>query len=443
MKYTIGIHVVLAVLVMAGGQASAGTAVSTFIADTGLLTYSYYGGVTANCGRAAVSGPTVTVIPVSSGGTVTATMTLQPSADAGAGIGLIMVDQYGYSVTAVVYSDGLVVLTENYFDRFRTAQFPFPAATNNYLTLEYSASSGRATLTLNGTTSVFLEYALDGAMSVYAGVISGGPGAFSNFSATGPGLPNYATVDTDADTVADDDETVAGTDDQDPGHRPVVDAYGATITALNGAIVVIPAGSLPVCVMNIKVGAAASIPPGAVPGGLMLSDVGLELEPDGTSFSSPVAVTLPYLEADVADLEEETMQVFYHDGADYSATGIAGVAIDHRGNKASFTTTHFTTFVLAGTPWDTDGDGIGDLWEDHWFGDDDGIIEPTDLDLAHELSNYDGDDYSDVQEYNLRDFGFNPLVADGPLPIGAVSALIALVAGLAMVGVRRLRRRTD
>jgi hypothetical protein len=236
-------------------------------------------------------------------------------------------------------------------------------------------------------------------------------------------------VDTDDDGVMDDVEAAAGTDPHDPGNLPVYNTPGADIHALNGAMVVILAGSLPSSTVNVAVSAPYTIPSGPVPAGRSLSGAGVELEPDGTSFSSPVAVTLPYTPGSIAGLIESSLTVVYFDGANYSSTGIAGVDVDTAGKTVTFTTTHFTTFVIAGDLADTDGDGIDDSWEMEWF---------DNLDTANATSDYDGDGISDLAEFQLRGLGLDPTQPDAPLPVtGALGAAVLAALILAIGGRRR------
>jgi hypothetical protein len=412
--------------------AFAGTTNINFAANTGLLTHQAAGPgyLESQGGRAHFTGQNITLLKqgstvISSTGTTSATMTLQPYADAGEGVGLIMLSG-GDRLTAICGSDGTVTLMDAN-DIYTTTGFSWPAAAN-YFTLEYNAGTERATLTLNGSTSVFLEAALNGATSVQVGVCSNGEGAFSQFASTGPGIPDYPPVDTDGDGVSDADETAAGTDPNDPGDLPVSNTAGATIHALNGATVVIAAGSLPLSSVNVAVSAPASIPSGSVPGDKSLSAVGIELKPDGTIFSSPVTVTQPYTQSGIAGLVESSLTVVYFNGANYSESGISGVVVNPLGKTVTFSTTHFTTFVIAGDLVDSDGDGIDDSWEIYWFGN---------LDTATATSDSDHDGISDLAEFRLRGLGLDPTQPDAPLPVTGALGAIVLSALLLALGNRR------
>ena len=428
--------------------AVAGNTTIDFGSNTGLLTYDYSGSghLTSSQGQATFTGDNTTFLaqggnPVTSGGSTSMTMTLWPAGGAGNGIGLVMQDAQDptVQVTAIVTADGTVTLTD-WIGNYQQAVFQWPNATNNSLTLTYDASLGRATLSLNGADVVFLEDALYGAVSVAVGVTSNGPGSFTGFTAAGSGIPNYTNVDTDHDGVADSDETAAGTNPNDPGNLPVQKSQGASITALNGAHVMILAGSLPAPTVNILVGAQLTVPAGNVPGGKIATPVALKLEPNGTNFNAPVMVVMHYNTQSVQTVRESTLEVFYFTGTDYSASGIVNLALDAVNHTVTFTTTHFTVFILAGTPSDSDGDGIDDLWEDHYFGNDNGIVEPSDLIAATASSNFDGDSMTDLEEYRARGLGVNPRVADGPLPVAGGIGIALLGGGLLAAALRRLRR---
>jgi hypothetical protein len=183
--------------------------------------------------------------------------------------------------------------------------------------------------------------------------------------------------------------------------------------------------------VKVAISAPATIPAGIVPGANKLSRAAIEMKPDGTVFSSPVTVTWPYTPLQVDGLIESGLSVYYYQGPDYSSSGISGVSINTSTHVATFTTNHFTTFVLAGPAVDSDGDGIADWWEILWFGN---------LTTANATSNFDGDAYTDLQEFRLRDLGFNPLVPDSvTLPAGGITALALLGIGLLGVGTRKLR----
>ena len=455
MKYAVYAFVSVVFLAPA---AFAGTANIDFDSGVGLLTYQMgSGSLISSDGRAAFTGPNMSLLaqggtPVPSGGTVSATMTLQPSVDAVNLVGLVMISPEGDSVEAVCDSSGLVTLTD-YIGIWRSWSFSAPAATNNYFTLTYNASIGRATLSLNGVERVFLEGALMYATSVRVGVESGGTGGFASFSATGSGIPDYPG-DTDGDGVNDDDELAAGTDLEDPGSRPVSGSEGATVTGLNDASVTFPPGSFSGTI-NAGVATPESIPAGAVPGGKVLSGAGLELTPNSTSFTSPVSVTMPYTSGQITNLDASTLTPYFYDSGSYSAAGIADISPNTTARTVSFTTTHFTVFALAGdlmdsdsdgTPdiydafpynpngqTDTDFDGIGDEWELYWFGDLGGLT------TADETTDYDGDGISDLEEFEAWNFNFDPVDELNTLPAAGIAGLAAAAALIAAIAKRRLR----
>lgn len=470
MKYFVKIMTCSLALLAFVSPAFAGTATIDFSYGVGPLNYkvSGLGELTAVGGRASFSGSNVTLMaeggsPLSCGQTTLVTMSLVPYSDAGSGVGLIMTDSSGWDqVTAICSTDGTVTLMD-WIGNYRNLQFSYPAALN-WMTLEYNAYIGRAVLTLNGTSSVFLEMALNGAMSVRFGVAANGPGGFEDFTATGSCVSDYPVpdLDTDGDGVIDTEEIAAGTDPDDPGSLPVERTEGATINALNGVTVTIPPNTLPAGATNIKVSTPDSTPEGNIPDGKVYAGVAVELEPSGLNFTGPVTVTVPYSSGDIVGLEEDTLTAFYFADPDYSASGIAGVSVDTGQRKVTFTTTHFTVFILAadlvdsdgdGVPdqddafpfnpfgaTDSDGDGIGDEWEEMWFGNGNGIVEPGELDVADEFSDFDGDEVLDINEFNFWQLGLSPLDGVSQLPAAGALAGILLGAALLVAGVRRMRR---
>ncbi|MCX5769983.1 MAG: thrombospondin type 3 repeat-containing protein [Candidatus Hydrogenedentes bacterium] len=447
------------IVVLVSLGAVAGTANMNFVSDVGLLTsQSGAGSLVASGGRAVFTGQNVSLMEedetlISTGGVVSVTMTLRPSTDAVNLVGIVMAAPGGDTVEAVCDGDGYVTLTD-YIGNYGSWSFPYATATNNYFTLTYNATPGygRATLSLNGVERVFLEDALEGATSVYVGVEAGGPGGFYTLSATAPGIPDYPEPDSDGDGVSDPDETAAGTDPDDPGSRPVEGEHGATVTGLNGASVMFPAESFSGTI-NAGIASPGSIPAGTVPGGKILSDAGLELTPNGTTFTSPVSVTMPYAPAQIEDLDPATLTPLYYDAGSYSPTGIAGVSVNTTARRVSFTTSHFTLFALAGdlmdsdsdgTPdiydafpfnpngqTDSDADGIGDEWELDWFGD---------LTTADETTDYDSDGVSDLQEFEVWCFNFDPTDGLSSLPAAGIAGLAAAAALISAAARRRLRR---
>jgi len=445
--------------------AQAGTAVIDFDSGVGPLNVKLGGtGVlTTAGGRASFTGSNITVLgsggsPIANSGSSSATITLQPSGDAGSGVGLIMIDANDTynQVTAICSSDGMVTLTD-WIGNYRTEQFTYPAAGNNYMTLEYNKVAERATLTLNGSDSVFLEAALNGATSVYIGVASNGTGGFANFTGIGNSVPDYPPVDpdTDGDGVTDSEEIAAGTDPNDPGSVPVSNVVGASVVALDGTTVDIPAGCLPASSVNIEIEEPEPIPTGIIPDGMLPSLQAVDLNPDDTTFSAAVSVAMPYSSGDIPGIDEATLEVAYYAGPDYAQDGITNLAVDTEAKTVSFDTTHFTVFLIVGdaiivdtdqdgTPddedafpfnpfgaTDSDSDGIGDEWEEDWF---------EDLGTATAVSNYDGDELTDREEFEAAILGANPLVAGAAVPAAETAALAALGLALLAAGVRRTKR---
>ena len=446
------------------GLAATANGAETYIDfDSGVGPLNYKlggtGDLVASGGRASFTGQNVTVIaqtgtPVSCGGTNTVKMTIQPSTDAGSGVGIILVntadtDEY---VTAIVSSDGMVTLTD-YIGNWRNVQFDYPAAGNNFLTVTDNRSADRTTLNINDSgapaDTVQLDVSLNGASSVYIGVASNGTGGFADFTANGTNVPDYPATDTDGDGVSDDDETAAGTDPNDPGSLPVYNSTGADVTGLDGETASIPAGSLPGSSLNVALSTPGSVPGGSIPGGKYSSGVARDLGPDGTNFSSPVTVSIPYTDGDIQYLDEASLGAVFHDGANYSSAGISSTSVDAGNNRVTFDTTHFTVFLLVGDPLDSDGDGvndiddlfprnprgatdsdddgIGDEWEDEWFGNNDDIIQPGDLTTANANSDFDSDGCLDITEFNG---GSDPTDPASVVPVATALGLVVLCVGI-------------
>jgi hypothetical protein len=413
----------------------AGTTVIDFNFSTGLLNdaASGTGELTGFAGAAQFSDPNITLLEQGSGyvgtGTTTASMTLRPASQATSPEGLVFVDIQDFSnqITAMLDWTGLVTL-KGVSGQFVTAQIHFPA-TETTLTLEYNAYTERATVYINGTSEGFLETAMNGAPYVKVGVKAEGPASFSSFTSTGPSIPDYP-ADIDEDGVADTDEVLEGTNPYDPGNLPVINSIGADVHALNGTRVVFPAGALTPPVTIVTVSTPTSIPPGTLPPGLFSSTAFLKLEPDGAVFNTPVTVTFAYPPDAITLLYEPSLTPYFFDGSNYSNDGITVFGVDQIKHTIAFSTTHFTTFLLAGSLRDSDGDDIDDAWELYWFGN---------LTTANDTSNYDGDTLLDVEEFQHRFLGADPKTPGETVPLGGMAAAACMAIGLAAAGLRRLR----
>ena len=87
---------------------------------------------------------------------------------------------------------------------------------------------------------------------------------------------------------------------------------------------------------------------------------------------------------------------------------------------------------------DSDGDGIGDEWEDRWFGNNNGVIEPGDLTTAGEDTDYDGDDCLDITEFT---YGSDPTDPLSVVPVAGVMGLVVLSVGIIGATAHRRRKR--
>jgi hypothetical protein len=64
-----------------------------------------------------------------------------------------------------------------------------------------------------------------------------------------------------------------------------------------------------------------------------------------TTFSKNITLTLTYIDAQIAGLNEDTLKVYYWDGTQWSALNST---VDKTNNKITATTNHFTYFVVMG-----------------------------------------------------------------------------------------------
>jgi hypothetical protein len=85
---------------------------------------------------------------------------------------------------------------------------------------------------------------------------------------------------------------------------------------------------------------------------------------------------------------------------------------------------------------DSDGDGIGDEWEDRWFGNNNDVIEPGDLTAAGEGTDYDGDDCLDITEFIHGSDPTDPLSF-----VPAVGAIGLVLLTVTVIGAAAYRRR--
>ena len=67
-----------------------------------------------------------------------------------------------------------------------------------------------------------------------------------------------------------------------------------------------------------------------------------------TTFSKAVTLTFTYTDAEIVNLEESTLQVYYWDTTTSAWVKLGG-AVDAANNKITVTTTHFTKFAVLGT----------------------------------------------------------------------------------------------
>jgi hypothetical protein len=176
-----------------------------------------------------------------------------------------------------------------------------------------------------------------------------------------------------------------------PGNDLVTEA-DQSVTDTSGTAIDLPAG----VIIDFPVGAPQEIqvttPIDPVAEAELPSDAGIdaipivrEFGPSGTTFSTPIVVTITYTDAEVEGLDEPNLEIFLYDEIsgifDIPVTTI--VARDTANNTISFTVDHFSTFGL-GAEIDTDGDAIGDSSDPD--DDNDGVPDAQD---AHPLDTDD------------------------------------------------------
>ena len=66
--------------------------------------------------------------------------------------------------------------------------------------------------------------------------------------------------------------------------------------------------------------------------------------------SVPVTITISYLDSDVSGLDESTLAPYRWGADDVSWQLISGATVDTTNNKVTFSTTHFSSFALFGSP---------------------------------------------------------------------------------------------
>jgi hypothetical protein len=199
-------------IVFLSGTAFAGTATIDFKDGTGLLNHFVGPGeLTSVGGRAYSTGGNGSVIfengaPVAATGIVEISMKLQPSTDATSAVGLVMFDaDFPNNFMQALCENQTGMVSVYGSDHIaHTSNFPDPSSPDSRITLQYNCANGLATVTFAGTSQkVYVSNALAGAESVYVGVSCYDVCRFSEFVATGDGIPSYPLSDLDHDSVPD------------------------------------------------------------------------------------------------------------------------------------------------------------------------------------------------------------------------------------------------
>lgn len=135
------------------------------------------------------------------------------------------------------------------------------------------------------------------------------------------------------------------------GDRTAGDGTGTTVTLPEGALAT---------ATTIEISRPTSIPnPGAVPPGVAPPIVAAReiLSTGGSTFTTPVTVTLGYLPSEVTDLDPRTLAAFRFDTASGTWNELMGGTVDTTSRRVTFQTTRFSTFGLASIPSPTSGGG--------------------------------------------------------------------------------------
>lgn len=415
-------------------NAFAGTTTLDFNASVGNLTDSFSGAgiFSFNNGRATFSGTNITLMEtgntrVVATGTTSITMGIRPATDATSSVGIVLVNPLdpGEQVTALVESNGDVTLESFATFDSDTTDFPFPNAGNNEMTLTYNAANGNVSLTIaESSGSASLSAAFLGGGNVWIGVIALGPASFESFVATGPAIPEFNG--TSSETVVEFDLSEA---EEVPATGSI--ATGCGVATLNAAetqlTLEVEHGVFDVEDAHIHLGAVG------VDGGIVFPF---------TNPASPISQTFNVTPAQAADFLAGSYYVNIHTpsfpggeirGQMVDESGACDVVvdpgpIDTDGDGVVDANDAFPNNPAGAT--DLDSDGIGDEWEESYFGG---------LGVANATSDFDNDDVSDVDEFLFQGIGLDPTDGISSLPLGTAT-LLGAAGALASLALRRRKR---
>ena len=175
---------------------------------------------------------------------------------------------------------------------------------------------------------------------------------------------------------------VSGTVEGDPADNDIrtdaeqeaTDASGTTVVVQEDVVVDFPVGE------DQEIQITTPIDPATEP--QLPEDVDAipvirEFGPSGTTFSTPITVTITYTDAQVAGLDEPNLRVFQYNevSTKYDLEVMTITNRDLVNNTISFTVDHFSVFGL-GAETDTDLDGIPDSTDPD--DDNDGVLDDDD-----------------------------------------------------------------
>lgn len=419
------------ILLAAASVAVAGTATIGFGAGLGPLNNNQSGpgnfGVTGD--MACFSGANTTLFgesgALTASGSVTMTMTLQPST-ANPKFGFTLLGNMGVTLTAMTDAAGNVEIRNSNGDS-DTTFFSFPNASNNYMRLEYNTATDTATVFVPGSSggersASIQAIALDGATGFQLGVVSTGTGCFDDFIASGASIPNYVDPQPTVITFALSEAQ------QVPASGSIATGCAtATLSADETTLrVQVEHGVYLPTMAHIHIGAA----------GVNGSIVFPFSDP-----ASPIDQTFNVTAQNVIDLLAGNFYVNIHT-ADFPSGEIRGQIVDSNdpctvtvdpgpidsdndGVEDQDDAFPFNPFGST----DADNDGIGDEWEDYWFGDNA---------TATVTSDFDNDGVLDIDEFDNAILGADPTDGTTELPAAGASALAGLTA-LLMLTARRKR----
>lgn len=143
----------------------------------------------------------------------------------------------------------------------------------------------------------------------------------------------------------------------------IVDASGGIVTLGEETTVTIPPGALAAPTEIDLFATAAILAPTSVPAGLTRVALTRELFPRGQNFNTPVTITIPYDNGDIAGLDASTLRALVFDPASSTWIAIPDSTVDVRQNLVTFHVSNVASgyFGIGGANISGDLDGDGDV----------------------------------------------------------------------------------